>query len=267
MLLLAPENTRLYISAITIFLMVLLAGCTSTWKAPVDSYSYKTRDPVKSQVRQTPINSTYYRVQKGDTLYSIAWRTGRDYQNLAQWNRLSPPYTIYTGQLLLTRPPAKTAVSSPRKNTATDKKPVKQPAKKTVSNKNTTPTYNQHLRWRWPTNGKIIKAFRKGDDTRKGVVLSGKVGQSIVAAEDGKVVYSGSGLIGYGQLIIIKHNKNYLSAYGHNRKLLVKEGDRITKGKKIAEMGMKDAGIPALHFEIRKNGNPLNPIAVLPKRN
>ena len=121
--------------------------------------------------------------------------------------------------------------------------------------------------WRWPASGKIVKGFRKGDDTRKGIVLSGKVGQSIIAAEEGKVVYSGSGLIGYGQLIIIKHNNYYLSAYGHNRKILVKEGDWVTRGKKIAEMGTNDTGVPALHFEIRKNGNPLNPVAVLPKRN
>ena len=127
--------------------------------------------------------------------------------------------------------------------------------------------FKRVLHWSWPTSGKIVKGFKKDDDTRKGIVLSGKPGQAVVAAEEGKVVYSGSGLIGYGQLIIIKHNNNYLSAYGHNQMILVKEGDWVTKGKKIAEMGTNDTGLPALHFEIRKNGNPLNPIAVLPKRN
>ena len=165
--------------------------------------------------------------------------------------------------MLRTKPPVKKAVSPVKKKTV--KKITTKPIAASAGSK--AEKFKQRLRWRWPANGKIIKGFRKGDDTRKGIVLSGKVGYSIAAAEEGKVVYSGSGLIGYGRLIIVKHNKNYLSAYGHNRKILVKEGDWVTKGKKIAEMGMNDTGVPALHFEIRKNGNPLNPVAVLPKRN
>lgn len=271
MLLSIPErNNKIFAAFIIIFVAftgLLTTACSSKWKAPVHTYSTPSNQrpvqPAKSYPSRQPINGTYYKVRKGDTLYSIAWRTGRDYQNLASWNRLQRPYTIYVGQVLRTKPPVKKAAAPARKKTVrkTTAKPAVPPS---VSK---TEKFKQRLYWRWPASGKIIKGFRKGDDTRKGIVLSGKVGYSVTAAEEGKVVYSGSGLIGYGRLIIIKHNKNYLSAYGHNRKILVKEGDWVTKGKKIAEMGMNDKGIPALHFEIRKNGDPLNPIAVLPKRN
>lgn len=274
MLIQAPANiTRTVSFKITaLIVLMLLSGCSSKWKAPVQSYSssQKQQSPIYSSTA-TPINSTYYRVKKGDTLYSIAWRTGRDFQDLAKWNRLQSAHTIYVGQVLMTRPPSK-STSRP------EKKPASRPAAKnkkitsnTVSKKTQAKTekenFKRDLRWRWPSNAKVIKAFKRGDDTRKGIVLSGKPGQSVLAAESGKIVYSGSGLIGYGQLIIIKHNNNYLSAYGHNRKLLVKEGEWVTKGNKIAEMGLNEAGVPALHFEIRKNGNPLNPVAVLPRRN
>ncbi len=267
MVLSLTQIKRSFTRIVFFILLVNLAACTSTWKAPVHSYPNNSQLQTQTYRDSSPINSTWYRVRKGDTLYAIAWRTGRDYQNLARWNRLSAPYTIYVGQVLRTRPPTKTTVTA-------SQKPPKAVAQNTAKKATTKVTpvvtkkeiFKKSLRWRWPTNGKVIKGFRKDDDTRKGIVLSGKVGQSILSAEQGKVVYSGSGLIGYGQLIIIKHNNNYLSAYGHNRKILVKEGDWVTKGKKIAEMGMNDTGVPALHFEIRKNGNPLNPVAVLPGR-
>jgi len=274
MLIQAPASRTITVSfKITALIMLtLLSGCTSKWKAPVDSYSssQKQQSPIY-QSTASPINSTYYRVKKGDTLYSIAWRTGRDFQDLAKWNRLESAHTIYVGQVLMTRPPSKTA-SGPVKKPASKPAPKsKKITSKTVSKKTESKTqkenFKRNLRWRWPSNAKVIKAFKRGDDTRKGIVLSGKPGHSVLAAESGKIVYSGSGLIGYGQLIIIKHNNNYLSAYGHNRKLLVKEGEWVTKGNKIAEMGLNEAGVPALHFEIRKNGNPLNPVAVLPRRN
>ena len=119
--------------------------------------------------------------------------------------------------------------------------------------------------WGWPVKGRIVSSFKAGDPLRKGIKIAGRSGKSILAAESGKVVYSGSGLIGYGRLIIVKHNDNYLSAYGHNRKILVKEGDRVTKGKKIAEMGTANSGDPMLHFEIRRDGRPVDPIRLLPR--
>jgi lipoprotein NlpD len=112
----------------------------------------------------------------------------------------------------------------------------------------------------------LISGFKAGDPLRKGIKIGGRSGDTIQAAEGGKVVYSGSGLIGYGQLIIVKHNENYLSAYGHNSRLLVKEGDQVTKGQKIAVMGTANTGDPLLHFEIRRDGKPVDPLRLLPRR-
>jgi len=252
-----------------LLLSFLLASCTSSWKAPVSSYSIE-KQTRHSRINSMPANSQYYTVVKGDTLYSIAWRTANDYIELAAWNRLAPPYTFFTGQVLQIRRPVKSATSAKRP-VSVQKVPVK-PEKRSVQSVKAESQvkqekFKQQLYWSWPTTGKLIKGFRQGDDTRKGIVLTGKLGQPVLAAEEGKVVYSGSGLIGYGKLIIIKHNNKYLSAYGHNRKILVSEGQRVTRKMKIAEMGKNGSGVPALHFEIRKNGSPLNPAAVLPKGN
>ena len=122
------------------------------------------------------------------------------------------------------------------------------------------------MRWRWPLQGKVVQGFRGGDRTRQGIRIAALPGQKVLAAESGTVVYSGSGLKGYGNLIIVKHNDNYLSAYGHNRDLLVSEGDQVTKGQKIAAMGRANNGKPLLHFEIRRNGKPVDPLRLLPKR-
>ncbi|MGD2119081.1 MAG: peptidoglycan DD-metalloendopeptidase family protein [Chromatiales bacterium] len=249
-----------------LLMVMLLSGCTSTWKAPVASHETPARQPAKivsstqpSRKSHAPAvnNSGIYRVQKGDTLYGIAWQTGVDYKQLAAWNAIAYPYTIFTGQVLRTRASKKVASHS--------KSRPKKPESRQVSKKVEPVSHNRkNLSWTWPTRGKIIQGFKSRDDTRKGIKLEGRTGQKIVAAESGKVVYSGSGLIGYGKLIIIKHNNTYLSAYGHNRSLKVKEGDQVTKGMQIAEMGLIDDGKPALHFEIRKNGKPINPVALLP---
>ena len=260
------------VSAVIFFITLLIGGCTSSWKAPVSSYSSdsSSNPPV---ITKGAIKGSFYRVEAGDTLYSISWRSGKDYKTLARWNGLRSPYTIYKDQLLRLKPPvSKTHSSTKTVKTTTTKQPTKAPANKpkvsssevAKSTSSSVEKYKTHLKWRWPTKGKIIKGFKAGDDSRKGIVVSGNAGQPIVAAESGKVVYSGSGLIGYGQLIIIKHNDNYLSAYGYNRKLLVSEGDWITKGKQIATMGTFNQSVPSLHFEIRKNGNPVNPLRVLP---
>jgi lipoprotein NlpD len=122
------------------------------------------------------------------------------------------------------------------------------------------------LAWRWPTEGAVTVGFAAADPARKGIKIAGALGQAITAAERGSVVYSGSGLIGYGQLIIVKHNEKYLSAYGNNRKILVKEGDQVTKGQKIAEMGRANGGLSILHFEIRREGEPVDPLSLLPRK-
>ncbi|NNJ91697.1 MAG: peptidoglycan DD-metalloendopeptidase family protein [Gammaproteobacteria bacterium] len=254
----------------SILTLLLLAACTSSWKAPVSSYSEQP-DTRKQQKLPVKINGRFYKVRPGDTLYSIAWRTGHDWQTLARWNNLKSPHQIFVGQIVRVVPPEKKVVVKTQvaKKKPVNKvvKPVLRSTEKKVAGKTKTKTsFKSKLYWRWPANGRLLKTYKRGDVTRKGIVVSGKAGQSILAAEDGKVVYSGSGLIGYGQLIIIKHNNKYLSAYGYNSKLLVKEGDWVTKGKKIALMGNNNNSKPALHFEIRRNGDPINPVAVLPKR-
>ena len=265
--------TKQYSRLVIFFLVLLfLAACTSSWKAPVSSYSHShERSTQKYQKLPEKINGRFYKVQSGDTLYSIAWRTGLDWQTLAHWNNLKSPHQIFVGQIIRVVPREKKVVHNPQ---AVKKKPVNkvvkpdsQSTQKTVASKTKAKTsFKSKLYWRGPANGNLLKTYKRGDVTRKGIVVSGKAGQSIYAAEAGKVVYSGSGLIGYGQLIIIKHNNKYLSAYGYNSKLLVKEGDWVTKGKKIALMGNNNNSKPALHFEIRRNGDPINPVAVLPKR-
>ena len=256
----------------SVLVLLFLAACTSSWKAPVSSYSHSPqRSAHTSQKLPKKINGRFYKVQPGDTLYSIAWRTGHDWQTLARWNNLKSPHNIYVGQIVRVVPREKKVVNNTqvvKKKTVnkTVKPDSRSTEKKVASKTKTKSAYKNKLYWRWPVNGRLLKTYKRGDVTRKGIVVSGKTGQSILAAESGKVVYSGSGLIGYGQLIIIKHNNKYLSAYGYNSKLLVKEGDWVTKGQKIALMGNNNNAKPALHFEIRRNGDPINPVAVLPKR-
>jgi len=268
----------------------VLAGCSYGGIAPVESAS---RAPAATT--STP---SAYVVRRGDTLYSIAWRYRFDYRQLAAWNGIREPYTIYPGQKLrLTRPPGTTARSTQKRPTAGSagtaqsapsrssgaKKgasapsgPAKSASRSTgdsgassspslkKSRKVAAKSGNEAVeRWHWPANGSVVTTFSNSGG--KGIDIAGKLGQPILAAADGYVVYSGSGLIGYGQLIIVKHNKRYLSAYAHNNKLLVKEGDTVTGGQRIAEMGRSGSNRALLHFEIRKDGKPINPMRYLPK--
>ena len=271
----------------------LLQAC-STSVAPVQQRDI-VREPVPITTERSialqrdrdraSLNSGYHVVEKGDTLYSIAFRYSKDFKAVAQWNRISPPYTIYPGQFVRLKPAAKQATTvAPAKKkaaplqTETVKKlpPKEQPRPtKTIPDaskeKNVAkrPSNNKPLpagavKWSWPTLGKLVKS--NSPTSKKGIDISGKSGQTIKAAATGDVVYSGSGLFGYGKLIIIKHNETYLSAYAYNSKLLVKEGDRVRAGQPISYMGQDHSGRTVLHFEIRKNGKPTNPITYLPKR-
>ena len=194
-------------------------------------------------------------VRKGETLFSIAWRYGKSSKDIARWNRLGDGSLIYPGQVLqLTGTAASSRSSASTTTTRRESKPLPsipaQPPPK----------------WAWPTNGRINVKFGAKPGTGTGILVNGKAGQPITAAASGRVVYAGSGLIGYGQLIILKHNDTYLSAYGYNASLLVKEGDQIKKGQKIATMGEGPERKPRLHFEIRRNGKPVNPRQYLPAR-
>lgn len=252
-----------------------------------------------------------YTVRPGDTLYSIAWGAGLDAREVAEWNGISAPYTIYPGQQLsmvepqrarpasspkVSSSPARTASSSqsaksppptsprksvpkaastrgslvkPRRSDAKRPTPVIQKAPTVSLPKVEKPELAPNkvgMGWRWPTDGKLVGRFDVAAG-KKGVDIGGRSGQAILTAAAGDVVYSGSGLLGYGNLVIIKHDDIYLSAYGHNSQLLVKEGDRVSTGQKIAEMGVSPKEGAILHFEIRKDGKPVDPLVYLPKRN
>lgn len=220
-----------------------------------------------------------HRVKKGETLYSIAFRFGVDYRTLAKTNGIKSPYRIFIGDEVTVIPQANTPVvakrqtggqtnrpptkSTSRKKTATKKRLSKKSYKK-APQKSASYNSKRKVFWGWPARGKIVTTFSPKDH-RKGIDIRGKVGNKIVAADAGDVVYSGNGLLGYGNLIIIRHNSSYLSAYGHNRILLVKEGTKVKKGQKIAEMGRTRKKGAVLHFEIRRNGKPVNPVRYLPR--
>lgn len=218
-----------------------------------------------------------YTVKRGDTLYSIAWNYGYDYRDVAAWNRIHPPYTIYPGEQIKLHPATNRQPANPpalvtgpivkkKQKTGISTESSPDTGRQSAGNQEVTkqsPVTRGNVKWVWPTQGKLIKA-----DTpisKNGIDISGTLKQDINAAANGEVVYSGSGLLGYGRLIIIKHNDTYLSAYAHNNELLVKEGDRVTIGQTIARMGQTSNGRTILHFEIRRNGQPVDPMKYLPE--
>ncbi len=231
---------------------VLLAACAGGRPAPVKDHSSGVRQPTQRVVRL------------GDTLYSIAWEQGLDFQTLARWNRIDPPYLIKPGQRLRTVAPVSPV--HPRNRPRNPAPKIAAPKPRPRSRPSPAPRPQRASRgWVWPTTGRIVAGFspRAG---RKGIDISGKYGQPVRSAAAGKVVYAGAGLRGYGKLIIVKHNETFLSAYAHNRKLLVKEGNRVTRGEKIAEMGRSGSNRVELHFEIRRRGSPVDPTRYLPSR-
>jgi lipoprotein NlpD len=309
---------------------LLLAACASDEPAPIEDHSIPALADEGVSTPQAGANT--YRVQKGDTLYAIAFTRGLDYRDLAAWNHIEPPYRIFIGQELILKPstaataesPGGAAVTTaapdtamaasvsalpaapqgpaiespapmpPRQSAAAPPAPVKSsaaavpktpdvaepaavartakpatasPAEPAAKTAEAPPQLNAGgVSWRWPAEGNVIGTYVAGDQTRQGIDIAGKEGDGVVATADGEVVYSGNGLLGYGELIIIKHNTTFLSAYGHNRMRLVKEGERVKGGQRIAEMGASAAARDELHFEIRKSGKPVNPLDYLPVR-
>lgn len=192
---------------------------------------------------------TEHVVRRGETLFAIANRYGRSVEELARWNRLGDGTLIYPGQVIRLQPPGGSRASAPS-------------APRTLPSIPNEPA----PAFAWPTDGRVGVEFGGKPGTGTGVLIDGRHGQAVRAAASGSVVYAGSGLIGYGQLIIIKHNDTYLSAYGYNASLLVHEGQAIGKGQQIATMGEGPERKPRLHFEIRRNGNPVNPRQFLPAK-
>lgn len=194
-------------------------------------------------------------VQPGDTLYQIAWSYGLDYRALARWNGIRDPDRIYVGQRLSLRPRTATAAAPARQTTpvAAVSRPRAAPPEPALP----------PPEWQWPTRGEIVTRFGSREGIGSGIGIAGTSGQPVVASADGRVVYAGTGLIGYGQLVIIKHNETYLSAYGHTEQVRVSQGDDVKRGQQIAQMGYGPQRQPLLHFEIRKNGVPVDPLQLL----
>ncbi|GAB3388862.1 peptidoglycan DD-metalloendopeptidase family protein [Lysobacter fragariae] len=272
--------------AIPMLASLALAACSSTTVVRKSGVS-----PAQPRV-STPKYGANTVVQRGDTLYGIAFRNGVDVRDLAQWNGISAPYTIYPGQRLrlypgkAAAPVATRPAAAPTRVPATTTSPPHATATGPAStgpaatgaataSPSSTPAppapvpstpVASGLDWRWPVDGQLISRFVAGEPTKQGIDVAGESGTAVKAAADGVVVYSGSGLVGYGELVIVKHNDAWLSAYGHNRARMVNEGAIVKAGQQIAVMGRTGAPREMLHFEIRYNGKPVDPLVYLPKR-
>ena len=272
---------------VMLLVVVMLAGCAG-WNPSEE------KSAGKSSYQTT--TDGHYRVKRGDSLHAIAFSFNMDWRDIARWNDIRSPYTIYpdqelrlsapTGQHSQKQPSTPTAKTSPGSKPSTSNTVVKAaPSKNSTSTTydNTpkpattaavanTPVASKAVatadpgKWLWPAEGRVISNFKPNDPARKGIDIGGKEGQAVIASAAGEVVYSGAGLIGYGELIIIKHSERLLSAYAHNQKRLVTEGQKVAGGERIADMGKTDRNQAMLHFEIRLNGNPQDPLKYLPGR-
>ncbi len=241
----------------------LFSSCSSNRAATVDErsspYNYKGKT---------------HRVVKGETLFSIAWRYDLDLKKLAEFNDIKPPYTIYPSQQIRldirstkeryqgSQPTLKNSTNS-RENKVSGRSVNRTPESSLSSNDD---NFQSSVKWQWPVSGKLLALFQGDSGLNKGIDLSGKLGEPVLAAASGRVVYAGSGLSGYGKLLIIKHNQTFLSAYAHNDEISVKEGDFVKAGQRIADMGSSGTDRVKLHFEIRSDGSPVDPLKYLPKR-
>jgi lipoprotein NlpD len=262
-----------------------LVACGGNSRAPVEDRYASSKAP------------SGYTVQRGDTLYSIAFRYGLDSRKVAAANGIAAPYTIFPGQKIALReaavapvvqvdpPPAvvkspavkrptpvrpapstgtSTAPVAPPATTKSPATTARAPAPRSTSNGPPAAVGGPVRAWRWPTSGRVTRRY--SSSVHKGIDIGGKRGDGIHAVAAGTVVYAGTGIVGFGELLIIKHNETYLSAYGHNSRLLVTENSTVRAGQKIAEKGSSGTDTVKLHFEIRKEGKPVDPLKLLPRR-
>jgi lipoprotein NlpD len=272
---------------VALVLATLLAACAvRQGPAPVidrapPSAGLTRPGPVKPVPPQiTPASGDYYVVRKGDTLYSIALEHGADYRDVAQWNGLDDPTRIQVGQQLRVRPPAERAgvqVGSARVGSRVDARPLEtspapqvqpsQEARAPAVREDPAPPPARaeaagEVAFIWPAKGKVIAGF--AEPRSKGIDIDGKPGDPVVAAAAGRVTYIGSGIPGLGKLVVIKHENGFITVYAHNRDIVVKEQQAVTRGQKIAELGATDADRPKLHFQIRKGSAAVDPMRYLP---
>lgn len=285
-------------AAALVIASALLAGCsTTTRRAPVED---RTSAPKPVAAASAPASAAdaakplpgaenagkpgYYTVKPGDTLIRIGLDNGQSWKDLVRWNEIQNPNIIEVGQVLRVLPPGvdpNAATTRPVNTARVDARPLDAkplpgaasgasgvngaaPLPPPVASPSAATRDDDEVTWSWPAAGAVIAPF---DDRKvKGLSIGGKAGDPVLAAADGRVVYAGSGLRGYGNLIILKHNATYLTAYAHNQALLVKEDQSVKRGQKIAEMGSTDSDAVKLHFEIRKLGNPIDPAKLLPPR-
>ena len=295
-------GNRSWCAGITLAVVLVIAGCAAPrGPAPVEDRGTMTRAPgaapggplITTDASGKPLPGIenygkpgYYTVRPGDTIRRIGNETGQSWQNIVRWNNLENPDLIEVGQVLRVIPPvgpasgATSLATAPAPADGVVTKPVAPPSavvptapasaaagKPPVTASPSAPASNsadEDLGWIWPAHGTLIAGF--DDAKNKGFDIGGKAGDAVLAAADGRVVYAGAGLRGYGNLIILKHNNTYLTAYAHNQTLLVKEDQSVQKGQKIAEMGNSDADRVKLHFEIRRQGKPVDPARYLPSR-
>ena len=280
-------------------IVALVAGCATRRGAPVVDRGPGAKPAPSQSTAGTSSAATpwsaradFYTVRKGDTLYSIALDHGLDYRELAQWNGITDPGVISIGQQVRLTPPASVTAAPYRTAPGVQGRPLgegptvagegikSQP--KAVRAPYSDQTYAQmsgvkpdpgtpagreegddSVAWAWPATGKVVSTYNDGANL-KGIGIAGKLGQPVLASAPGRVIFSGTGIRGFGKLIVIKHNNTFLSVYAHNNELLVKEGQNVTKGQKIAEMGSTDTDQVKLHFEIRRFGKPVDPAKLLP---
>lgn len=240
--------TQFFILAV---LISVVAGCYRSEKA--------ASAPVVNAWLQPSAASSDYVVKRGDTIYSIAWAFGLDYRTLARNNNIASPYNIEPG----TRLRMTTVAYTPNQKTTPTVTLAKRAAPSVVQSQPSLPMSRPVSNWQWPAVGRVAQRYSPGLAGNHGLDIAGRYGEPVRAAAAGRVVYSGAGVRGYGNMVLIKHNDSYLSAYAYNQKNLVRVGQVVRQGQEIARMGRNNAGRVLLHFEIRQNGRPVNPIRYL----
>lgn len=289
------------LAVVALLLAGLLAGCASRGRVPApvedrgamahsrasSSSAPATSSPV-ADARALPGAENagkpgYYTVRPGDTLVRIGLDAGQNWRDLARWNGLSNPNVIEVGQVLRVIPPREEVATKAVASSSVTAQPVapasaaasqpavaaSQPAvaaSRVAGDNPPAASADDDIAWSWPTQGSVSVLSGFDESRNKGLDIAGKAGDPVLASADGRVVYAGAGLRGYGNLVILKHNNTYLTAYAHNQALLVKEDQNVRKGQKIAEMGSTDADRVKLHFEIRRQGKPVDPAKYLPAR-